>query len=145
MQVLALRLQPGQDLRQSLQQLAVAQSIQAGFILSAIGSLQQAALRFADQPTSHRLTGKFELLSLHGTLSPAGIHLHATIADPRGQVLGGHVDNGCIIYTTAEIAIGNSPNHVFLRMVDEQTGFKELVVRPINAPLSPHPDALNEF
>ena len=132
MQVLALRLQPGQDLRQSLQQFALAQSIQAGFILSAIGSLQSAAIRFADQPTSQCLLRKFELLSLQGTLSPAGIHLHATIADATGQVLGGHVDNGCIIYTTAEIVIGNCADQQFLRVMDEQTGYLELAIQPLS-------------
>ena len=132
MQVYALRLQPGQDLRQSLQQFAIAQALQAGFVLSAIGSLQQAALRFADQSTSLIMVEKIELLSLHGMLSPAGVHLHATIANSAGRVWGGHVSDGCIIYTTAEIAIGNSLDHIFLRVLDPQTGFKELAINPIS-------------
>jgi uncharacterized protein len=40
------------DLRIHLRDWAVAEQIQAGFILSAIGSLSQAAIRFANQTES---------------------------------------------------------------------------------------------
>ena len=129
MRVLALRLNPGEDLRQSLKEFAIAHQLQAGWILSAIGSLSQAAIRFADQPESKRLSGRFELLSLSGMLSVEGLHLHGAIADSTGQVIGGHIDQGCIIYTTAEIAIGTSDNLIFSRTFDPQTGFLELEIR----------------
>jgi uncharacterized protein len=48
MKILPLRLKPSQDLRQSLKDFARTQNIEAGFILTAIGSLRQAAIRFAD-------------------------------------------------------------------------------------------------
>ena len=67
MKVLPLRLNPDQDLRQSLKDFALANNIQAGFILSAIGSLKQATLRFADQNASEVLPERFEILSLNGT------------------------------------------------------------------------------
>ena len=103
--------------------------IQAGFILSAIGSLQTASLRFANQPTSEVLDGKFEIVALNGTLSVHGSHLHLAIADETGRMLGGHLTEGCIIYTTAEIVIGESPNLTFLRSPDVQTGFLELDIK----------------
>jgi predicted DNA-binding protein with PD1-like motif len=129
MRVFSLRLKPEEDLRQSLKAFAIAHNLQAGFILSGIGSLTQAKLRFANQPESTLLTGKFEILSLNGTVSIHGIHLHAAIADANGTVIGGHIDQGCIIYTTAEIIIGEIETITFLRTLDPKTGFLELEIR----------------
>lgn len=128
MTIFALRLTPDQDLKQELKNFAIAQRIQAGFILSAIGSLKQAAIRFANQPASQTITEKFEILSLNGTLSDEGIHLHIAIADGQGKTIGGHLDRGCLVYTTAEIVIGDISHLRFLRKPDAMTGFLELEI-----------------
>jgi predicted DNA-binding protein with PD1-like motif len=129
MKLLAIRLKPGEDLKQELRNFVLIHQIQAGFILTAIGSLQQATIRFANQQTSSVLTDKFEILSLNGTLSIGGIHLHVALGDRSGNVIGGHLNDGCIIYTTAEIVMGEIPNQVFLRTPDQQTGFLELEIK----------------
>lgn len=130
MKVFALRLKPNQDLKESLRNFVVEHDIKAGFVLTAIGSLKQATLRFANQNISTVLTDKFEIISLNGTLATEGIHLHISIADQSGKTLGGHLDNGCIIYTTAEIVIGTSNEFNFIRTIDQQTGYKELEIVP---------------
>ena len=130
MKVFALRLKPNQDLKQSLKNFVHEQNINSGFILTAIGSLKQAKLRFANQSISTVLIDKFEIISLNGTLATEGIHLHIAIADQEGKILGGHLDNGCIIYTTAEIVIGVSEEFSFTRTIDQQTGYKELEIIP---------------
>ncbi|MUL35477.1 PPC domain-containing DNA-binding protein [Gloeocapsopsis dulcis] len=130
MEVLALRLKPDADLRQSLKTFTLQKNIKAGFILSAIGSLKQATIRFATQDTSAVLINKFEILSLNGTLTTNGIHLHICISDKHGKTIGGHLDNGCIIYTTAEIVIGTTKNFTFTRTLDPQTGYNELEIIP---------------
>ena len=130
MNVFALRLKPNQDLKESLKIFVVEQDIKAGFVLTAIGSLKQATIRFANQNISTVLTNKFEIVSLNGTLAIDGIHLHIVIADQSGKTLGGHLDNGCIIYTTAEIVIGTSNEFNFRRTIDQQTGYKELEIVP---------------
>ena len=130
MNLFALRLKPDQDLRQSLKTFTEEQNIKAGFILTAIGSLKQATIRFANQKVSTVLTNKFEIISLNGTLATTGIHLHIAIADKQGKTLGGHLDNGCLIYTTAEIVIGTSEEFTFIRTIDKQTGYKELEIIP---------------
>ncbi|MFZ1029878.1 MAG: PPC domain-containing DNA-binding protein [Limnoraphis robusta] len=58
MNVLPIRLKPNQDLKLSLQEIAVTHQIQAGFILTAVGSLQQATVRFAGQEESECLPRK---------------------------------------------------------------------------------------
>ena len=130
MKIFALRLQPHQDLKVSLKEFVNTNHIQAGFVLTAVGSLQQATLRFADQTESQVFQGKFEIVSLVGTLSLQGFHLHIAIADSAGKTRGGHLQEGCLIYTTAEIVIGASQELVFSRVVDEQTGFMELSIAP---------------
>ena len=128
MKVFALRLKPDQDLRQSLKTFAKDKNIKAGFILTAIGSLKQATIRFANQNFSTVLNDKFEIISLNGTLATTGIHLHISIADKEGKTISGHLDNGCIIYTTAELIIGASEEFTFLRTIDPKTGYKELEI-----------------
>ncbi|BCL39697.1 PPC domain-containing DNA-binding protein [Nostoc sp. MS1] len=135
MKILAIRLKPNEDLRQSLKNFAIEQNIQAGFILSGIGSLKQAAIRFANQDKSTTFDEKFEILALNGTLSNEGIHLHIALADQQGKTIGGHLVDGCIIYTTAEIVIGTTQEFCFGRSFDEQTGYQELDIQYL--PLCP--------
>ena len=128
MKIDTLRLLPNADLRIYLREWAVAQQLEAGFVLSANGSLRQAAIRFANQTESHILLEPLEILSLTGTISLYGLHLHILVADAQGQCYGGHLQPGCLIRTTAEIVIGSTPDLVFRRAVAPETGFLELEV-----------------
>ncbi len=128
MQTHCLRLTPGQDLKQELQVLVQNQTLEAGIILTALGSLTQASLRFAAASEATVIDGPLELISLSGTLSRHGMHLHGAVADAQGRVYGGHIMSGCLIRTTAEIAIANLPHLRFFRQPDPVTGYLELVV-----------------
>jgi predicted DNA-binding protein with PD1-like motif len=129
LRVIALRLKPGQDLRREIEGLVKARHIRAGFILTTVGSLSQAAIRLADQSSATRFEGKFEIVSLVGTLGPEGVHLHISISDSTGKTIGGHLVEGCAIYTTAEIVIGEARGLIFARGTDPGTGYKELQIR----------------
>ncbi|HMX40835.1 MAG TPA: DNA-binding protein [Saprospiraceae bacterium] len=128
MQTHALRLRPGQDLKRSLDEFARAQGLQAGFVLTCVGSLRKAVLRPANQTQPWVREQKFEIVSLVGTLSPDGSHLHVSLSDSTGAAFGGHLLEGCEIYTTAEIVLGEATQLRFRRELDAQTTFKELVV-----------------
>ena len=123
-----VRLRPGQDLREELEKLTKSAGIRAGFIVTAVGSLQKASLRLADRTDTITFAQKFEIVSLVGTLSGDGVHLHIALSDSEGKTTGGHLVGGSIIYTTAEIVIGEARDLVFTREQDEQTGYKELRV-----------------
>lgn len=131
MQVHVLRLVPGDDLRLSLEaafaRLASSEGIGAACIVSAVGSLSRAVLRYADKASGSDINAPLELLVLSGTLSPDGAHLHASVADEKGEVRGGHLLAGCIVRTTAEIVIALLPGWEFRRELDAATGFNELV------------------
>ena len=130
MKIFATRLKPDQDLKASLKDFVEQNNIQSGFILTTVGSLKQATLRFASQDNYQTFNERFELVSLVGTLSIHGIHLHIAISDRNGKTIGGHLVDGCIIYTTAEIVIGTSEQFIFQRTVEEKTGYKELEIKP---------------
>ncbi|HEX8462667.1 MAG TPA: PPC domain-containing DNA-binding protein, partial [Segetibacter sp.] len=61
---IAIRLKPGQDLKQQLDEYIKVRHIKAASIVTCVGSLQQAAIRYANQPGTDSLTGKFEIVSL---------------------------------------------------------------------------------
>lgn len=129
MNIHAVRLRPHQDLQAELDRWAQTQAIEAACVVTCVGSLRQAMLRFADQPEGTLLPGKFEIVSLTGTLSRYGSHYHMTISDGNGRCYGGHVLEGCHIYTTAEIVLAILPDLHFLRQHDPNTGYDELVIR----------------
>lgn len=129
MNVFALRLSPGQDLRKELESFTKVNNLQAGFIITCAGSLTRAVIRPANQQVPLVREGHFEIVSLTGTLSPDGPHLHIALSDSTGYTFGGHLLDGNIIYTTAEIAIGEATGLRFSRETDPATGFKELSVK----------------
>ncbi|MDP3673118.1 MAG: DNA-binding protein [Telluria sp.] len=133
MQVHVLRLASGDDLRGALETsfaaLSQTHGIAAACIVSAVGSLSQAVLRYADKPGGSEIGGPLELLMLSGTLSPDGAHLHGSVADSQGQVKGGHIMPGCIVRTTAEVVIALLPGWEFRRELDAATGLRELTAQ----------------
>lgn len=130
MQLYAVRLHPMQDLKQELIAFTQEHGLQAGFIVTCVGSLQVAALRLANQDETTIIERKFEICSLVGTLDPQGCHLHISLADSTGAMVGGHLQDGNLIYTTAEIVIGEATDLAFQREHDAQTGYPELTIKP---------------
>jgi predicted DNA-binding protein with PD1-like motif len=125
MNVVPLRLQPDDDLRRSLESWMGEQQAQAGCVISAVGSLSVAQLRLAGANEATATHGELEILSLSGTLSPDGAHLHIAVADSRGAVIGGHLCVGSLVRTTAELVIGLLPEWRFRRELDPVTGYAQ--------------------
>lgn len=124
------RLLPDQDLYDEIQNFVHSQNIRAGVILSAVGSLTHATLRLANRPTHTEYEGPFEIVSMTGTVSVHGSHLHIAISDGEGITFGGHLVSGCKIYTTAEIVIAELEEVVYRREPCALSGYDELVVKP---------------
>jgi predicted DNA-binding protein with PD1-like motif len=128
MRVFAFRLVPGDDLKVCIEKLVKEEKILAGAILTCVGSLCQATLRMAGVQEAIVLKEKFEIISLSGTLSVNGCHFHISISDSTGTVTGGHLKEGCIVRTTAEVVITIMDELIFSREADSLTGFRELRV-----------------
>ena len=125
----ALRLRPGQDLRLELQKLAREKRLRAAFVASCAGSCTRTSVRYANQPSATVREGHFEIVSLTGTLAADGMHLHASFADSTGATFGGHLMDGSLVYTTAEIVVGELERATYTREPDSTYGYRELVVR----------------
>ena len=69
-----------------------------------------------------------ELLSLAGSVTPQGAHLHASVSTRTGTVVGGHLGYGCPVRTTAELLIAASAAWRLSREHDPVSGHMELVV-----------------
>ena len=125
-QLLPLRLRPGDDLRPALEQAVRQAGCDAAFVLSGIGSLGRASVRLAGAEQTLDLIGEYEILTLAGSIADNGSHLHISLSDREGRVLGGHAGPGCIVRTTAEVLLALLPDWQLRREPDEATGYAEL-------------------
>jgi|SRR5215212_12030506 predicted DNA-binding protein with PD1-like motif len=129
MRTMALRLAPGADLKHELLALAARKRVQAGWVLTCVGSLSQARLRLAGGAEHATWQAAMEIVALTGTLSQNGSHLHLAVADHQGRTFGGHLAEGCTVRTTAEVVLAADDRLLFPREHDPATGYDELVVR----------------
>lgn len=122
----AFRLKPGNDLKREIESYVKTNNIQAGWISCGVGSLTDYNIRFANQVQGNKGRGHFEIVSLMGTVSVNGSHIHISVSDSTGKTIGGHLLDDNIVYTTAEIIIQSIDGLVFTREKDEITLWKEL-------------------
>ena len=126
-----LRLRPGDDLLGSIRAYVNQNHIQAAVLLSSVGSLTQASIRYANQPEAHIHTGHFEIVSITGTVEEGGEHIHLSIATGQGNMIGGHLMTGCKIYTTSEVTLAELQGFRFTRETDKEgSGWDELKIYP---------------
>ncbi|CAD5121407.1 DgyrCDS9927 [Dimorphilus gyrociliatus] len=136
LQVYPVRFLPDEDLKECLKRFVQDADLKAPFILTCCGSLKRAKIRLADAEVGKdnktiTLDGRYEIISLVGTLNGNG-HLHISLADDKGQLIGGHVVSDLIIYTTAEVVIGECNDTLFSRDTCDKSGWDELVVTKKN-------------
>jgi len=145
--VVAFRLGPGCDLMKSIEEIAKKENIQSGLILSGAGSLSQVTLRnvrlFPDEfPVMDRnriYTPKkepLELLSLSGNISRRDgeihVHCHITISSglDNSRAYGGHLIEGCLIFSYCEVIIAEITGLEMKRDIDPETRGPELFFEP---------------
>lgn len=123
------RLKPQQDLFDSIEEFVKQNNIEAGCILSGVGSLTHATLRLANREHYNEYEGHFEIVSMTGTVSIHGSHVHVAISDGDGVTIGAHLVSGCKVYTTAEIVLLELDDVVYKReLFENDSGYEELVV-----------------
>jgi hypothetical protein len=129
MKIYTFRLKPDQDLFDSIEAFVTDKKIEAGCVLSAVGSLTHATLRLANREYYNEYEGHFEIVSMTGTVATSGSHIHVSISDGDGVTLGGHLVSGCKIYTTAEIILSVFDDVIYKReLLENDSGYEELVV-----------------
>jgi len=132
MKQISFRLKSGQLLFEEIEKKVKENGVKAGVLLSIVAGLDNARLRMAgsdaDNQTVKQWNEPFEVVSGTGTVSLDGCHIHVSLSDKNGKVIGGHLKDGCVVKYTAEIVIGIFDGVVYKRIFDEETGFKELEV-----------------
>ena len=133
MKLHAFRLRDGEDLYKAIASYAKSNDIKAGFIVGGVAGLKALQLRLPEtpeeQPSLHK-NGKYELVSITGTVGVDGLHVHVSAANEKGLVVGGHLmKEGNIVRNTAEIGILETSDMIFSGEMDETTGWKELVIK----------------
>jgi predicted DNA-binding protein with PD1-like motif len=119
--------------RESLEQIAKQYELSAAAIVSCVGSLKHAVLRTGPGELKN-YDGQLEIVSLSGTLAVSGMHVHASVATATGETFGGHLVAGSV-NTTVEIVIQNlSDEFIFNRVLDKETGYKELSIEKRSKP-----------
>ena len=126
----ALRLLPGDEVLSQLRAFIQHHQLYAAWIAGCTGSMTDVALRYAGREETTQLRGTWEVISLSGTLELTGEHLHLSVSDPQGAMLGGHMMPGCTVRTTLEIIIGELTALTFSRQPCEISSYEELVVHP---------------
>ncbi|MFO0610045.1 MAG: PPC domain-containing DNA-binding protein [Polyangiales bacterium] len=127
---IVVRLRPGDDLKRELDALARRESLDAASVATCVGSVERVTIRYADRHEGAVLEGRREIVSLVGTLSSRGSHLHVAVSDGEGRTVGGHLLEGSRVYTTAEVVVLAFPDLRYAYEVDPTYGYHELVVRP---------------
>ncbi|MEB3334067.1 MAG: DUF296 domain-containing protein [Cyanobacteriota bacterium] len=105
MHVVPLQLAPGSDLRRSLEDVARSRGA-SGFVLGVVGDLSRASFQCPGQPGPTVMEGDLEIITLNGTLSPEGVHLHLSLSDGACQVWGGHLEPGSLVRKGAHVLVG---------------------------------------
>lgn len=142
-----MRLGPGCDVMESITEIARRKNFRSGVILSGAGSLKQVTLRnvrlfpekFPVRDRDRIYTPKqepLEILALQGNISrkdgEVHVHCHITISSglDDGQAYGGHLIEGCIVFSYCEIVIAEITGLAMKRDTDPETGALELYFEP---------------
>ncbi len=104
-----VRLDPGEEMHESLREVARAEGIGAAAVTSGIGRVENALIGHLDAQGSYQqkmLIGPVELLSVQGNIASLKgepfTHLHVVVSDDEHVVHGGHLFEARVT-VTAEI------------------------------------------
>ncbi len=127
-----IRLDRGEDLFKGIKQACTQARISDGVIVSACGSVLKYRIHMVDTRTFPPIdyfeskSGAYQIQGLQGILAEGELHAHLIVSNKDGA-LGGHLEEGCEVFTGAEIAIIISESGVLRRIQDSD--FPQSAVR----------------
>jgi predicted DNA-binding protein with PD1-like motif len=122
------RLPMGADLYESISRICTEEDIKIGKI-TVLGAVTKAAVAYYEQDKKEYKAITFdkhlEILNCTGNVSLKDgkpfVHMHATLADSQGGVLGGHVTTGTLVFA-CEVTIEELEGKALDRRLDQITG-----------------------
>lgn len=125
----AFRLVRGNDLKKEIMDYCQKENIEAGVIVSAVGSLKHLHIRLAEAKDYIDKEENYEIVSITGTVSKDDVHIHISASYKEGKTIGGHLKDGTIVDTTCEIVIYELKDFIFKTELDILTGYDELSIK----------------
>ena len=116
--MLALRLDPGEDVLLALRAAAAEHGITHAAIVSGVGSLDRYHFHVVETTnmppgnTFVRGEGPFDILTVTGFVIAGRVHAHITFSDAE-RAMGGHLEEGCRILTFGVLLLAEAPGADF--------------------------------
>lgn len=134
-EMLLVRFDPGELLLEGLRELLRAEGVRTGVVISGIGTLSDCRLHqsVAGYPpnllTRHQdyleFKGSYEIASIQGIIADGEPHLHLTICEGE-RTVAGHLEEGCVVMTLAELAILRIDGAPIRRLVQGEAKIKQI-------------------
>jgi hypothetical protein len=130
-ELIALRLDYGDDVQECVERAARELEIHTGAVISGIGTLFKARLHsittttFPGKDEFWELEGPIEVASISGLIADHVPHLHTVLAIGKTSYAG-HLEPGCKVLYLAELALVRFEGLPLTRIVEPKTGVKQL-------------------
>lgn len=130
-EVIAVRLDRGEDVLGSVEAVAREKDIHTGVVVSGIGTLDRARLHYITHtgyPSKDEIVeyeGPIELLSMDGIIAEHVPHIHTCISIKETTYMG-HLEPGCRVLYLAEIAIARVEDMRLRRRPHPETNINTL-------------------
>ena len=134
-----IRVLPGSDVIEGIEEVCQNLGIKSGAIISCIGSLQRSSLMFV-VPLNNKVGGGYgdpkvlkspcELLCGQGTIGQEEggeitVHLHGVVSDKEGHLHGGHLVKGeNPVLITCEVMVAQMEGINIIRAHDPETDYR---------------------
>lgn len=113
-----VRLDPGEDVLDSLRAAVTEQGIKSAAFISGVGSLDRYhvhVVKTTNLPPGNTFfsgEGPFDILTVTGFVIEGEVHAHITFSNPD-LAMGGHLEQGCRVLTFAVIALAETTDVTF--------------------------------
>ena len=117
-QLLAIRLDPGEDVLLSLRTAVGEHGIRNAVVICGVGSLDRFHFHVVETTnmppgnTFVRGEGPFDILTVTGAIIDGQVHAHITFSNAK-QAIGGHLEEGCRVLTFAIVVLAETPDGNF--------------------------------
>jgi len=132
-EVIAVRLDPGEDIHECIEKIAKEKDIQTGVIVSGIATLDKArwhSITTTDFPPKDKFFetgGPIEVSGIHGIIADYRPHLHFTCANyDTKEVIAAHLEPGCRTLYLTELVIVKISNLNLTRRLHEKLKVMQL-------------------
>jgi uncharacterized protein len=122
--VLVIRLKNGEDLLRGLERAVSQESVRNGVFMGAFGSLTSYHVHVVNNTTFPpknvymKGRGPYDILSVTGAVIDGRLHPHVTFSDSK-KALGGHLEEGSLVFTFAVITLGVFEDGISLERFDD--------------------------